>query len=54
MATQNHVTGVYAYKLACEVLPPLYIFDTKSKIPENFNIYPQVCDGLPVVSDMFG
>ena len=32
----------------------MYIFETKSKIPENFKIDPQVFDGLPVVSEMFG
>ena len=51
--TQNHVKGVYKYNPVGEVLPPLYIFETKSKIPENLNIDPQVCDGLPVLSDMF-
>ena len=50
----NHVAGVYAYNLSGEVFPPLYIFETKSKIPENLKIDPQVCDGLPVVSGMFG
>ena len=54
VATQNHATGVYAYNLAGESLPPLYIFETKSKIPENFKIDPEVCEGLPVVSGKFG
>ena len=40
--------------LLVSFLPPLYIFETNSKIPENFKIDPQVCDGLPVVSGMFG
>ena len=54
LATQNHVTGVCVYNLAGESLPPLYIFETKSKIPENFKIDPEVCEGLPVVSAKFG
>ena len=54
VATQNHVTGVYTYNLAGESLPPLYTFETKSKIPDNFKIDPEVCEGLPVVSGKFG
>ena len=54
VATQNNITGVYTCNLAGEFFPPLYIFKTKSKIPEKFNIDPQVCGGLPVVSGMFG
>ena len=54
VATHDHVTGVYTYNLSGEDFPPLYIFKKNPKIPKNFKSNPQVCDGMPVVSGMFG
>ena len=51
--SSHHTTGVYATNLL-EVLPPLYIFNTKSKNENNYKIDPLWCRGLPKVSGKFG
>ena len=33
--SSRHTTGVYTVNLSGEVLPPLYILDTKAKDPQN-------------------
>ena len=50
----RHTTGVYCTSLALEVFPPLYVLDTHSKIPTNYAILPEVCEGLPIVQGYFG
>ncbi len=42
----RHTTGVYASS-PLEILPPFYIFDTKSKQESNYQIDPKWCCGLP-------
>ncbi len=49
----RHITGVYATN-PLEVLPPLYIFDTKAKSESNYNIDPEWCRDLPTVVGKFG
>ncbi len=49
----RHITGVYATN-PLEVLPPLYIFDTKAKSESNFHIDPEWCRDLPVVAGKYG
>ena len=51
--SSRHTTGVYATN-PLEVLPPLYIFDAKSKNENNYKIDPLWCRGLPKVSGKFG
>ena len=52
VSTQNHVTGVYTYNLKGESFPPLYILETKSKIPDNYRIDPEVSGILDFVSKL--
>ncbi len=52
--SSRHTTGVYTVNLAGEVLPPLYIMDSKAKEQENFKIDPRICIGLPEVVGMYG
>ncbi len=51
--SSRHTTGVYATN-PLEPLPPLYIFDTKSKSESNYNIDPAWCQGLPKVRGKYG
>ena len=51
--SSRHTTGVYS-KNPLEVLPPLYIFDTKLKDASNYKINPEWCKGLPKVVGKFG
>ena len=50
----RHTTGVYTTNAAGEVLPPMYIFDSKAKDEENFTIDLRACDGLPSVTGYYG
>ncbi len=45
----GHITGLYAFTLRGENLPPLYIISTKSEKEESYKIDPKVCEGLPRV-----
>ena len=46
----GHITGVYAYTLRGEALPPMYIFSTAAESEDNMKIAPEVCEGLPTVN----
>ena len=50
----HHTTGVYAFNLRGDPLPPLYIFDTSSKNTDNYKIDSKILVGLPVVSGRYG
>ena len=47
--TGGHITGVYAYTLCGEPLPPMYIFSMAAECEENMKYTPEVCVGLPTV-----
>ncbi len=47
--TGGHITGVYAFTLRGEPLPPMYIFSTKAECEDNMKYSPDVCEGLPLV-----
>ena len=51
--SSRYTNGVYSTN-PLEVLPPLYIFDTKSKDASNYKINPEWCKGLPKVVGKFG
>ena len=50
----RHTTGVYTTNAAGEVLPPLYIFDSKAQDKLNYKIELRVSDGLPTVTCRYG
>ena len=50
----RHTTGVYTTNAAGEVLPPLYIFDSKAQDEKNYKIDLRACDGLPTVTGKYG
>ena len=50
----HHTTGVYAFNLRGDPLPPLFIFDTASKNAENYKIDSQILHELPVVTGRYG
>ena len=52
--SSRHTAGVYTVNLAGEVLPPLYVTDTKSQLEENFAIDSRICIGLPEVIGAYG
>jgi len=52
--SSRHTTGVYAVNLAGEVLPPLYIYDSKAKKEENFAVDPEIVERLPKVAGRYG
>ena len=54
VSLQSHITGVYAYNLRGDMLPPLFIFESKSKEPENYKIDPRICNNLPTVTGKYG
>ena len=43
------MTGVYGTTGAGYLLPPLYVFSSNAKDPDNFVIDPVVCEGLLTV-----
>ena len=45
---------MYAFNLRGDPLPPLYIFDTSLKNPDNYKINSKILEGLPVVSGRYG
>ena len=47
--TSGHITGVYAFTLRGEPLPPLYIFSSAAECEDNMKLSPEVCEGLPTV-----
>lgn len=51
--SSRHITGVYATN-PHEVLPPLYIFDSKATNPSNFKVEPSWVGNLPYVTGHFG
>ena len=50
----RHTTGCYTTNLAGEVLPLLYIFDSKAKKDVNFTVDSWMCIGLPKVLGVYG
>ena len=46
----HHISGVYAFTLRGECLPPLYILSSRAENEDNYKIDPRVCDGLPHVT----
>ena len=50
----HHTTGVYAFNLHGDPLPPLFIFDTASKNPDNYKIDSSILASLPVVTGRYG
>ena len=47
--TGGHISGVYAFTLRGEPLPPLYILSTAAKSEENMRYRTDICKGLPTV-----
>ena len=56
MITKNawHAIGCYMTTATMKALTPLCILDGNTKIPENYQIDPRVCIGLPKVKGMYG
>ena len=50
----RHTTGVYTTNAAGEVLPPMYIYDSKAKNEDNMTIDVLATDGLPMGKGYFG
>ena len=53
MDSSKHITGCYTTNPR-EVLPPLYIFDSKAASLDNFKVETSWVDGLPSVAGKFG
>ena len=49
LQSTTHTTGVYGTTGAGYSLPPMYVFSSNAKDPEDFQIEGTVCEGLPVV-----
>ncbi len=49
----RHVTGVYV-STPLEAMPPIMIFETKSKVKENMRIKPSWVKDMPKVVTMWG
>ena len=49
LKSATHTTGVYGTTGAGYSLPPMYVFSSNAKDPEDFQIEGTVCEGLPVV-----
>ena len=41
---------MYAYNLRGDMLPPLFIFESKSKESVNYTIDTRICENLPTVT----
>ena len=50
----RHTSGLYTVNLFGEVLPPLYIFDSKAKEEANFTVDSRNAVGLPEVTGIYG
>ena len=50
----HHVTAVHAVMAAYEVIPPMYIFDSKAEKSENYSQKASWVEGLPIVTGKFG
>ena len=50
----SHTTGVYAFNLRGDPLPPLFILETASTKPANYKVDPRVGKGLPRVCGRYG
>ena len=54
VSLQSHITGVYAYNLRGDMLPSLFMFESKSQEPENYKIDTRICENVPTVTGKYG
>ena len=49
LQSATHTTGMYGSSGVGYSLPPMYVFSSNAKVPEDCQIEGAVCEGLPVV-----
>ena len=50
----RHTTGIYGSSAAGEVMPPLYCFNSSATNEENYQVQPDLVEGLPRVRGRYG